>query len=278
MGARSRKASLAPDDPDNPAAASSSSHTPGDISPVSPSGFRSPSPVELHSIQSHDSLKHETPEDYLDFGSRHGPFHSQSTNSLNTTFTDGAPSSFSPGGPMSPTSPFFTPDSGTAPSPFVPQGATRPILPASSSANSQRPRSQTFPLLDQYVSNPGDSVTPKFSNATLDSPMEERPDPMDSLDETMELHRHDRPPTMTPSETMRPPPLPSHIQPEGTRRDSTPATPASIQQATTPEEARKALQVVLTFFEQQPNGFLDFNESMTIGRLMEKLKLQGSGR
>ncbi|KAK4507644.1 hypothetical protein PRZ48_001379 [Zasmidium cellare] len=277
MGARSRKASLAADE-DGASAAASSSHTPGDTSPVSPSGIGSPSPLELHSTQSHESLKNESPDSYIDFGSRHGPFHSQSTNSLNSAFTDTAPSSFSPG-PISPTSPFFTPDSGTAPSPFVPQTA-RPILPATTTnTNSHRPRSQTFPLLDQYMASSGEAVTPKYINTTaLDSPMEEPPDPMASLDEAVNSNQPvERPPTVTPSDTMRPPPLPAHILQQqhyqNHANDDSKLTPPP----TTPEEARRALAVVLTFFEQQPHGFLDLQESVTIGKLMEKLKLHSRG-
>ena len=37
------------------------------------------------------------------------------------------------------------------------------------------------------------------------------------------------------------------------------------------------MQVVLSFFEQQPHGFLDLQESVTIGKLMEKLKLHSGG-
>ena len=34
------------------------------------------------------------------------------------------------------------------------------------------------------------------------------------------------------------------------------------------------MEVVLGFFEQQPNGYLDMQESITVGKLMEKLRLQ----
>lgn len=32
------------------------------------------------------------------------------------------------------------------------------------------------------------------------------------------------------------------------------------------------MEVVLSFFAQQPHGYLDLQESVTIGKLMEKLK------
>ena len=283
MGARSRKSSLAPDDIEGASNAASSSHTPSGTSPVSPRGIPSP---ELHSAQSQESLKNESPDGYLDFG-RHAAYHSQSTTSLNSAFTDTAPSSFSPG-PLSPTSPFFTtPDSGTAPSPFVPPLTARPILPATTNpgtnagVNSQRPRSQTFPLLDQYMtsaSGSGDMPTPKYATTTcLDSPMEEPQDPLISIDEA--VHRpfqpEERPHTVTPADTMRPPPLPAHILASAeSKRELTPATSTSSVQTTSAEEAQQALEVVLSFIEQQGQGFLNLQESIHIGKLMEKLKLQ----
>lgn len=269
MGARSRKSSLAPDDIENISTVASSSHTPSGNSPASPRGIPSP---ELHSAQSHESLKNESPDSYLDYG-RHAAYHSQSQTSLNSAFTDTAPSSFSPG-PLSPTSPFFTPDSGTAPSPFVPLLTARPILPAttSASANSHRPRSQTFPLLDQYMSSAsgGDMPTPKYiPSMALDSPMEEAQDPLINIDEAVRPSRpEERPHTVTPADTMRPPPLPAHVLAES-KRELTPATAS-----TSPEEAQQALEVVLNFIEQQGTGFLSFQESVQVGQLMEKLKLQ----
>lgn len=273
MGARSRKASLATDDLEAGSGVQSSSHSPS-------GGLGSPSPVELRSVQSNDSLKNESPDDYIGFGARHGPFHSQSANSLHSAFTDTAPSSFSPA-PLSPTSPFFTPDSGTAPSSFVPQLASRPLQPNASNSNSHRSRSQTFPQVDQYMTS-GEAVASKYGDDdVLDSPMEEAPMPPNSLNETMgrtmssKKSRDERVSTVSPSETMRPPPLPAHRQSsDSVKRESNPPTNNNnITTTTTPEEARRALEVVLSFFKQQPNGFLDFNESVTIGKLMEKLKL-----
>ena len=280
MGARSRKSSLAPDDAENISSIPSSSHTPSNTSPVSPHGVGSPSPVDLHSAKSQESLKTDSPDEYLTFAGRHGPFHSQSGTSLNSAFTENAPSSFSPG-PLSPTSPFFTPDSGTAPGPFIPPAplTARPILPAPSSSNSQRPRSQTFPQLDQYMAIPTSSepMTPKYASVSvLDSPMEEAPDPIASIDATVRAtHVEGRPHTVSPSDTMRPPPLPAHILAGEKKRESTPSTvEASLRATTSPEEALRALEVVNGFLEQQPNGFLDYSESMTMGKLMEKLRLQ----
>ena len=282
MGARSRKASLAPDDADTASTAASST-TPGGTSPISPRGLGSPSPIDLHSAKSQESLKHESPDSYLDFVGKRGPFHSQSQSSLNSAFVDTAPSSFSPG-PLSPASPFFTPDSGTAPSPFIPAPpqTARLIHPTADSSHSQRPRSQTFPLLDQYMAVTGSSeaVTPKYvTSEGLDSPMEEASDPMTSMDEALHTVPADgRPHTVTPAEMMRPPPLPAHIMAAEEKRELTHSkSGSSLRAATSPEEALHALEIVHCYFQQQPNGFLDFDESVAMGKLMQKLKLHSMG-
>nr|OQO22320.1 hypothetical protein B0A51_09915 [Rachicladosporium sp. CCFEE 5018]OQO22388.1 hypothetical protein B0A51_10851 [Rachicladosporium sp. CCFEE 5018] len=282
LGARSRKSSLAPDDADAIPGVRSSGPTPSGTSPVSPHGLGSQSPAVLHSVQSQESLKTRSPDSYHELASR-GALHSQSHTSLKSAFTDTAPSSFSPG-PLSPTSPFFTPDSGTAPGPFMPQ-LNRPILPATARENSQRPRSQTFPMLDHFMAGlPGsaasDPSTPRYTTSSvLDSPMDDSSDPLLTLNSTLHLmHDNQRPHTVTPAETMGPPPLPSLASREARRSSiGTAITTSSVQMATSPEEARRALEVVLGFFEQQPHGYLDLQESVTIGKLMEKLKLQSHG-
>lgn len=277
MGARSRKGSLVPDDAEGISATASSSQTPSGASPVSSPALGAQSPHELHSAESQESLKNESPDSYVDYHGRFAPFHSQSTTSLNSAFTDTAPSSFSPG-PLSPTSPFFTPDSGTAPSPFVPPLTARPILPASTLPNSQRPRSQTFPLLDQYMSGSGDLPTPKYiSAAMLDSPMEESSDPIVSIGQTMQVSQPEaRPHTVSPSETMRPPPLPAHVL--ETKREVTPATSSSsAQAAASPEEARRAMELVMNYLDLQPDGFVSFQESRNMTSVLQKLTIHSRG-
>lgn len=272
LGARSRKGSLAPDDADLVSLAGSAFHTPGGVSPASTQGIGSPSPVELRSARSQDSLQ----EGYTDFVGGRGPFHSQSTTSLNSAFTDTASSAFSPR-PHSPTSPFFTPDSGTAPGAFVvPPLTARPIVPTPSSGKAQRPRSQTFPRIDQNNDMQSDAATPKFTTSHMvDSPTEERPDPMTGIELTSREVKQDRSALVQPVEKMRPQPLPVNVLSAETRRD-TAHSQAAAHPGTSPEEARKALEVVLSFFEQQPSGYLDLQESVTIGKLMERLELQQS--
>ncbi|KAK5173789.1 uncharacterized protein LTR77_002470 [Saxophila tyrrhenica] len=264
MGARSRKSSLAPDDAEGISSAVSSSHTPSGTSPISPEGVGSP---ELHSAQSQESLQNESPDALGVFG-RRAPFHSQSTNSLNSAFTDTAPSStFSPQLSDN-TSPLFTPDSGTAPGPFGPLTA-RPILPLATASNTQRPRSQTMPVIYDPQSS-DDLQTPKYipSAAMLDSPMEEASDPIFSMDEAVHaLPSTDRPQTVSPAETMRPPPLPAHVAQRGS---------PSASGAISPEQAQRSLEVVMQYIEQQDTGFLDFQQSIHVEKLMTKLKQQRS--
>lgn len=309
MGMRSRKSSLAVDDLEALSGATSSSHTPGGVSPISPE--------ELRSVASHEVPRQVKSDDYLDLHNRHLPFHSHSATSLSSAYTDTAPSTFSPG-PLSPPSPFFTPDSGTAAGEFVPPLTARPILSSSNlqqsstSSHSQRPRSQTFPQIDVYGSfvSSADVSTPRYiAPPMLDSRMEEPPDTMTDIDEiaqqTIEVEPTDDdqqsvlppppPRTVSPIDTMCPPPVPSYILASDpttatttaatttttTTTSSSPLNGSSKTSAmspnTSPEEAREALEVVMAFIEQQPRGFLDFHEMLNMGKLMEKLRLQSPG-
>jgi hypothetical protein len=278
MGAKSRKGSLA-EDADDASYTASTSHTPNNTSPTSQHALSSPSAEELHEAQSNENMSLEIPTCYPDFN-RVAPFHSESHTSLHSAFTDTA-SSFSPA-PLSPTtSPFFTPESGTSASPFIAQHGRQSLHPnananINNNASSHRQRSQTFPQLDHYMSDTtssADPPTPKYisSSTTFDSPMQELTEPLPNLNSALQnLTSNGHPHTMAPSEMMRPPPLPSSMT---VPRSLTPASSSHLS-ATSPEEARKAMEVVLSFFEQQPNGYLDLQESITVGKLMEKLKLQ----
>jgi hypothetical protein len=265
MGARSRKGSIAEESEEtsNPP---SNVQTPGAISPSSPGGV-SPSTTTATAKKSMENLKSESPDTY-DFPTQRRPFHSQSTTSLSSVFTaDTAPSSFSAGptSPVSLSSPFFTPDSACGPSPFMGRQAAHG-QPGSS--NFQRPRSQTFPMLvgvEQYMSPPpgsSDALTPKYiSSSALDSPMTELP----AIDEGM---------SMSPTQgahTMQPPPLPTlHTDDKCSSTESSPITPSQ-------EEAARALELVMNFFQSQHAGFVvEPQEYVTIGKLMEKLRIKRS--
>jgi hypothetical protein len=239
MSARSRKGSIA-EESEGTSNPPSNVQTPGAISPTSPGGV-SPSNTTVTAKKSSENLKSESPDTY-DFSTQRRPFHSQSSTSLSSVFTDTAPSSFSNGAtsPTSLSSPFFTPDSACGPSPFMGRQAASG---QPGSANFQRPRSQTFPMLvgvEQYMSPPGssDALTPKFI-ASLDAELP-------AIDEASSL--------------MQPPPLPDKADPSPSQ-----------------EDAARALELVMAFFQGQNAGFVvEPQEYVTIGKLMEKLRIKRS--
>ncbi|KAI4694458.1 hypothetical protein J4E81_006676 [Alternaria sp. BMP 2799] len=258
-GARSRKTSIA-EESEGTSNPPSNVHTPGAISPTSPGGV-SPATTTMTAKKSQENLKTESPDTY-DFSNHRRPFHSQSSTSLSSVFTDTATS------PTSLSSPFFTPDSACGQSPFM--GSRQPANGQPGNNNFQRPRSQTFPMLvgvEQYMSPPGstDDITPKYvSSGALDSPMTEMPGTLPVIDEGMSLS-----PTQMPN-SMQPPPLPGTIDDKGSSADSSPITPSQ-------EEAARALELVMTFFQSQNAGFVvEPQEYVTIGKLMEKLRIKRS--
>lgn len=254
MGAKSRKGSIA-EESEGASNPPSNAQTPGALSPISPDDD-SPVAPNLAVKKNEDNLKTESP-DIFDFSGRRS-YNSQSTTSISTVFTEQ--------GPTSPTSPFFTPDSACGPNPFVGNRQTSNGQPGSNGF--QRPRSQTFPLLvgvEQYASPPAssDAMTPKYiSSTTLDSPMAEMGDPLATIDEAMSVS-----PTQI-SNSMQPPPLPT-TSPGGVRSTGSPVSPSQ-------EEAARALELVMSFFKSQSGDFaVAPEEYMTIGKLMEKLRIKG---
>lgn len=49
---------------------------------------------------------------------------------------------------------------------------------------------------------------------------------------------------------------------------------SSAPSSPTPEDARRALDTLLNFFQQAPSGLVDQNDYMTVLKLTEKLRLQ----
>ena len=269
-GPKSRKSSVA-DESDGTSNSPSNAHTPAGISPASPKAGPSPSPV-AHAAAKVEAGKTDSPDSFGDFGQNHGPFHSQSNTSLSSVFTDATPPSFSARA-ASPTSPYFSSDS-------VPQNQHAGAPPPGS--NFQRPRSQTFPMLvgvEQYLSPPGSSetMTPKYASAALDSPMSDLHPALTSVDEAMQ-------PSASAHgllSAMQPPPLPATapasvgLQHGGGHSHSTPMSPRGAGGGQpSQDDARRALELVMSFFEQQPGGFVEPQEYVMIGKLMEKLKLK----
>ncbi|KAL8854867.1 MAG: hypothetical protein Q9221_000373 [Calogaya cf. arnoldii] len=238
--------------PSDPA---SGEQTPNAISPISPAGDRSGSVED-------DVLKDANGNNYREFGFRRT--HSESNNSLGSYFTDrNLPSTFSPD-IRSSTSPFFSPISSCGPSPSIP--SQTPRLPKLAPADS-RPRRQTFPNIGSapsYITPPASAtIEPmpttqlfqqSMANSTLSSPLEELEDPTPSIDSTMNHHHS----SISPS-AMAPPPNPSSVSP---------SNPPPSQ-----DEARRALETLLTFIEAQ-SEHVDPHDYFTMGKLMEKLKLR----
>lgn len=282
LGAKSRKGSDANEsDGGLHPEPKSGSETPSGISPISPGGLLSGSPV-----QGQDEMKTKGPASYVDFAASYRHSHSQSATSLDSSYSDNAIVSTYPSELRSPTSPFFSPASSCGPSPCMPSQQSR--LPTLASAASLRPRRGTFPTISaepSYMTPPASSEpsTPKYlqqSMATpaLESPIEEMEEPSTGIDNTMQQHpRHstsaNKPNLNNSPVSMAPPPNPSaSVSPQiGTSSGvSSPAVPPSQ------DEARRALEVLMTFFQHQPSG-VDPQEYITMGKLMEKLKLQGNG-
>lgn len=249
--------------------AASASQTPNGISPTSPVGLPSPSP--LSAAKSSDDLKSESINNYLEFGQGHGGYrhsNSQSTASLSSAFTDSQPS-FSAGA-TSPTTPFaFSPDNNS--SSWLPSQQARLPPPGN---GFQRPRSQTFPMLGidpSFVSQATEPLTPKYMPVTepssaLDSPIREIPPPfgIDSTVSSPPLHHSSSNGSMAPPSSSTP--ITGMQSPHGSSAPNSP----------TQDDARRALDTLLNFFNQAPNGLVDQNEYLTVLKLTEKLRLQSN--
>lgn len=257
----------------------SGSQTPGGISPISPDSLPPGSPPD----QGQDEMKTESPISYMDLSAMYRHHHSQSATSLGSSYNE--QTGFSDD-MKSPTSPFFSPMSSAGPSPSL--RAQQARLPTIASANS-RPRRQTFPAVctdPAFGTTPGTSepASPRnyqqsMATPALESPIEEMEEPRLVIDSAMQQQASQQ--TNSPAQsnspkTMAPPPNPtssSSVSPRiGTSSNaSSPAAPPSQ------DEARRALEVLMNFFHHQPNGAVDPQEYITMGKLMEKLKLQGTG-
>ena len=170
----------------------------------------------------------------------------------------------------SPPSPRLTEAGGV--SSFTSQGGTR--LPPLS-CNFSRPRSQTVPNLNlepgAMKADFSDEITPKLSDPSvltnmLESPLEEKQSMMHPFDGMKRTNSYPGIPSSRES-TMQPPPVPKS-------ETASPVTSPVI--SPTQQEARRALELVMTFFQSQPAGIVEPNEYMTMGKLMQKLELTQS--
>ena len=259
MGAKPRKGSDAQSDLGLDTAPPSGSNTPNGVSPISPAGgISSASPISP--MQSRDNLQTDSPDTFPDFAGayRHTP--SQSATSLASGFTDvTAPSSFSP---QSPTSTFFGSD--------ITSASCAPIIPASNASAAQM-HGHPFPMLDTDAAIRSGQIHHKPHV----SPQDEYPDR--NLSVSSELHHFSsRPPSNRQS------PLQSSPAVMAPPRNLLTASSTNTSAVTSPigppsqDEARRALELVMNFFQSQPTGLVDPEEYITMGKLMEKLKVQGA--
>ncbi|KAI9684226.1 MAG: hypothetical protein M1829_003497 [Trizodia sp. TS-e1964] len=184
---------------------------------------------------------------------------SHSTASLSSLSMDPELSYSAP--PLSPGTSFFNNEgSNTA---YLPSHQTRlpPLTPGFC-----RPRSQTFPMLTidpTYIPPPvsSDALSPR-TLAHLPVERASSPPPPD-LDVSS--------PGATNSPASIPPP--PHTTPKPAHHSSN--TP-DLHPPPSPEEARRAMELVMVFFTNQPTGFVDRQDYVAMGKLMEKLRLQGA--
>lgn len=226
-------------------------HSPTGRSTVSPNCFGSP----LSPTHSHEGMKQEGTDEVPELagGCQHG--YSTSATALDTT-------SYSVG-MTSPTSTLVSD------SPFTPTSQHR--LPTAG-PNMNRPRSQTFPLvpIDPSLLSADDSQCAKTDQqmgvTILESPLEmddhESHMAIKGTDPIKMIKRNRSDPDIN-TESMQPPPSISK---------SSTVSPISAPSSPTQDEARRALEVIMDYFQSQPTGLAAL-EYVTIGKLMERLEL-----
>lgn len=242
----------------------------GESTVHSPSGPSSTSPTNepgspLSPTQSQEGIKREPADGLpeLSGGYQHG--HSKSTTSLDTTCSAGM---------TSPTSTLVSD------SPFTPTSQSR--LPSSGN-NTNRPRSQTSPLLpiDPSLLTADESMDSQCTKtesqqslpvgileSTLEMEDEESRTAVKGIDPTKTIKRNRSNPEIK-TKSMQPPP--------SVAKSSTvsPISAGSAPDSPTQDEARRALELVMNYFQHQPSG-LAAQEYVTIGKLMERLELAKS--
>ena len=257
------------------------------LSPTSPSGFGSPSP--LSPSQSHENIKNDLAEGLANLA---GDYHHQQqqqqqqqqqhqhqhqhqhqqkdtnssdatgSSSLSAEITSPTSTLVSEGGPFSPTSQsHFTP-------PDVNQNNTRnQIFPFATvdpnmiseeqQRQQQQQQQQQHHIIDQSQSAPSkNAIQDSLSLAILEPPFE-----MENADISNTIKRNRSNP-----EIKAKPIYPSSYS------KSTTVSPISPPCSPTQDEARRALELVMNYFQQQPTG-LCAQEYVTIGKLMERLDL-----
>lgn len=236
----------------------------GAISPASPAGHLSASPL---SASKSDEEK-ESMNNLMGFAadSTYRQSNSQNAASLSNNFADSATPAFS-GSAISPTASFnFSPDPNAGA--FLPADQGRQVPPHG--AGFQRPRSQTFPTLDIEYLNQAQSTEPETPKYHVPSTA-----PSSALESSSS-----GPIFGFEQQAVSPPPL-RHSSSNSSiagRSSATPVTASAIGSSPgspTQEDARRAADTLLSFITNA-SGLVDQNEYMTVVRLTEKLRLHQS--
>ena len=197
----------------------------------------SPMAVSRSQDSHYTTAQHDSPDSFLDWGNNYKHAGSSSVSSASLS------SMFTDSGVVaSPTSPFFSADSHQ-----IESGRPSPVFPAQQARipPQMRPRSQTFPLISvdsTYISPPSSSepLTPKLA-----------PQPeMSEIDPALSN------PVMNGAEavhsSLAPPPAPSK------------------------EDAKRALELVMTYLRQQPvDILLEPDEYLSMTKLLSRFGLDG---
>ena len=254
------------------------SHTPSGVSPVSPSGTSS---AAMSPNQRQSDEKTGSPDTYVDFSSPYRHAHSQSATSLLSSYPEVDSGSPLTRTTISPSSPLFSPEPDADPNSFTHSQQTSLDF-ITNASNTARPRSQTFPMLGidpNYLGSGShaENVDSKWIDSpALETPLEEMSEHSRGLREPTDpkslagLNTHSPFQTQNPG-SMAPPPLPNTDSPiSNASKVSSPIAPPPSQ-----DEARQALELVMTFVQHQPNGSIHPQEYQTMVKLMERLRLQG---
>jgi Tc5 transposase DNA-binding domain len=241
---------------------STTSYTNGrvDQSPASSaSGLVSP-PLSLEEDDLHQDGNKQGNDDFFDFGDRHVG-HSMSLGEVVSPDLEASSAVLSP----------LSPDQQRPSSVSVTTATLEDSSPAYASAYS-RQRSQTFAHFQSEESGnsrPNSSgrhtPLPVRSMTTSIAPQDLHVNPREMMKRS-ESVPNIRDASAIYMSSMKPPPLPK------SERNS-PISPGSP----TPDEARRALQTLHSFFQSQPSDTLDMDDWTSIGNMMRKLKLPRPG-
>ena len=148
----------------------------------------------------------------------------------------------------------------------------------------QRPRSQTFPLVPAdgtYISPPPSSepLTPKLSNQTTTTTTTTTQTTQTTITSAQAAQAAQAIATLASPTPESANPLASpHMTPSSSRTvpsvQGIPQTPPGV--APTKDDAKKALEVVISFLRQQPVGFVEQDEYNLVGKLLERFGLGGA--